>query len=60
VMTPTDATADLTAPESYSSFWDAIPVDSGGSEPTPHVVRAAAEDGRAVSLWVEQSDVGLN
>ena len=59
-MTPTDATADLMAPESYSTFWDAIPVDAARAEPTPHIVRATAEEGRAVSLWVEQSDVGLN
>jgi hypothetical protein len=59
------------APESYPTFWDAIPVDlSSATAPAPDEASTnedayatfltLAEDGPASSLRVEQSDVGLN
>jgi hypothetical protein len=56
-------------PESYPTFWDAIPVDPVGGPAAPPVsVRPPedaytrfinlTEDGRPVTLTVEESDVG--
>jgi hypothetical protein len=74
-MTPTEPSipvaAEPTAVESYPTFWDAIPVDAAGESPQPRTPTveqdeayaaflAHAENPTAVTLTVEQSDVGLN
>lgn len=46
-------------PESYPSFWDAIPVDVPVPTPAGVTVNTPVEDGGRVFLAVEQSDVGL-
>jgi len=64
-------TDELSGSESYPTFWDAIPVDSGtnGNTPSPTTVSypqedayAAfldqTEDGPVATLSVEQTDVG--
>ncbi|HJZ54600.1 MAG TPA: hypothetical protein VKE74_06555 [Gemmataceae bacterium] len=67
-VNPTRVTEEFELPESYPTFWDAIPVDPS-QEPSPPTASIphedayaaftdATEEGRPVILSVEQSDVG--
>lgn len=68
-VTTTDMDDGTLFPESYPTFWDAIPVDAAddpSKRPTTPPEDAyttftnLAEDRGPVTLTVEQSDVGLN
>ena len=43
-------------PESYPTFWDAIPVDPPAAPPAARY-GGSAEDGPAVALYLERGDV---
>jgi len=61
---------EILAPESYPTFWDAIPVDTTTAENTPHPVPdipqedahaaflSQTQEGGVATLNVEQTDVG--
>jgi hypothetical protein len=55
--------AELQTPESYATFWDAVPVDPTPPDPTPPAVTQddayaafmdLSEDGPSVTLHVER------
>ena len=61
---------EILAPESYPTFWDAIPVDTTAAENTPDPVLdipqeeahaaflSQTQEGGVATLNVEQTDVG--
>ena len=63
---PAPAATDAALPESYSTFWDAVPVDAGPANDTPPAAppavaddayaafMALSEDGPSTTLHVER------